>query len=472
MQNWMKLTGVAGALLLAGCSAVGPDYRAPALPEVNLAMTGEMQTSAYERQWWQRFEDPVLEQLVTLTLDNNQSLAAAQANIDRVMAQFIDIDNDSLPSGTVDLNYQNSKGQQPGITTDRVQSRRYQGGANVAWQLDLAGRLKRASESALASAGAAEAELHSLQVALISNLVSRYADHLSLQQRIRVAERNGEILGKTAEIVGVRLDEGLASAFELARVEARQSAVRASISELNSQLHQAAYDIALLAGQQPGTLPVALASGELPQLSAPVAIGDAGELLKRRPDVRAAERRLAAATADIGVATADLYPDVSVSGFLGFLTGSAGGIDSNAGAWTLAPSIRWQGLDWGSVEARIAAADAGQRQAMADYRQQLLVALNEAQSSLSRYGFSRQRLQHLADQQQAMNEAMTLADAQYQSGLSDLLDLLDTEQRLLEARDDYAVGQAAVMKDLVAIYHAFGGAMGTPGNTPLALAAR
>jgi multidrug efflux system outer membrane protein len=414
----------------------------------------------YERQWWQRFDDPILSQLVDLTLTNNQSLAAAQANIDRVLAQFIDIDNDSLPSGSLDLSYQNSKGQQPGSGTQRLQSRRYQGGANINWQLDVAGKLQRASESALANAQSTQSELHALQVAIVSNLVTRYADYRGTQHRLTVAKRNVLILNELAQLVRVRQQEGLASELELTRILAQQSGVKASIEQLASELKLTEYDLALLSGQRANALPVELSNQAVPELNGPVAIGDVGQLLLRRPDVRAAERRLAASTASIGVATADLYPQVNVSGFLGFLTGQSSQITNNAGAWSVIPSISWQGLDWASVEARIDAANAEQRRVMAEYQQQLLVAINQAQSSLTAYSYSQRRHHHLAAQRQASEQAMALATVQYRSGLSDLLSLLDTERSLLAAQDSYAQAQAQVMKDLVAIYHAFGGAIG------------
>ena len=222
----------------------------------------------------------------------------------------------------------------------------------------------------------------------------------------------------------------------------------------------AEYDLALLAGHQASSLPVKLLEKPIPSLNQPVAIGDVGELLLRRPDVRSTERRLAAATANIGVVKADLYPAINVTGFLGFLTGQSSGLDHNARAWTVAPSLSWQGLDMGSVKARIKVANAEQRKALADYQQQVLVAVNDAQSALTAYNFSQQQLHHLADQQHASETAMELATLQYESGLFDLLDLIDTERTLLTAKDSFAAGQAQVMKDLVAVYQAFGGAIG------------
>ena len=453
-----RLLVLAPFVLLVGCMSVGPNYQTPETAAVKLSV--DVETTRYERQWWQRFDDDVLNELVTLTLQNNYSLAAARANIDRALANFADINNDDLPSGTLDAEYQNSKAQQPGVTDERVYSRRYQVGANLRWQPDWVGKLQRASESAYATAEAAQADMHALQVALVSNLVSRYADYRGLQQRVEVAHRNVEILQKTADITAVRHQEGVASEFEYARVRAQLRSVKASIVGLSSQLKLAEYDMALLAGFEPAAFPVALQKSPIPQLNEPVAIGAAGELLHRRPDVRAAERRLAAATAQMGVARADLYPTISVSGFLGFLTGNISGLDHSARTWSVAPSLSWQGLDMGSVRARINMADAEQQRALADYQQQVLAALNDAQSALTAYRYSQQQLHHLADRYHASEKAMALATLQYESGLFDLLDLIDTERTLLESQDQYALAQAQVMKDLVSVYQAFGGAVG------------
>ncbi|NRA62381.1 MAG: efflux transporter outer membrane subunit [Psychrobium sp.] len=456
----LTISAICSALLLSACSSVGPDYQPPVIEPVTLDIEDELVTIDYERQWWLRFNDPILSQLVELTLSNNQSLVAAQANVDRMLAQFTDIDNDSLPSGSLDLSYQNSKSQQPGSNAQRVQSRRYQGGINLGWQLDFAGKLQRTSESALATAQSTQDELHALQVAIVSNLVTRYADYKGISHQLSVAKRNVHILDELAKLVRVRQQEGLASELELTRILAQQSGVKASIELLASQQKISEYDLALLSGQRANALPMVLSEQTMPQLNGPVAIGDAGKLLLRRPDVRAAERRLAASTASIGVATADFYPQVHISGFLGFITGQSSLLANNAGAWSIMPSVSWQGLDWASVEARIDAANAQQRQMMALYQQQLLVAINEAQSSLTTYSYSQRRLHHLDTQRQASQQAMTLATAQYRSGLSDLLSLLDTERSLLAAQDSYAQAQAQVMKDLVSIYHAFGGAIG------------
>ena len=254
----LNFSVICSALLLTACSSVGPEYRAPAIEPVTLNINTDLLMVNYERQWWQRFDDPILSQLVDLTLTNNQSLAAAQANIDRVLAQFTDIDNDSLPSGSLDLSYQNSKGQQPGSGTQRLQSRRYQGGANINWQLDVAGKLQRASESALANAQSTQSELHALQVAIVSNLVTRYADYRGTQHRLTVAKRNVLILNELAQLVHVRQQEGLASELELTRILAQQSGVKASIEQLASELKLTEYDLALLSGQRANALQLSL----------------------------------------------------------------------------------------------------------------------------------------------------------------------------------------------------------------------
>lgn len=459
-MNILKSTVALSALLLSACASVGPDYQRPAATQVNLTFNNNLNIGQYERQWWQRFDDPVLNQLVQLALENNQSLAAAQANIERALAQFSDIDNDAWPSASVDLSYQNSEGQQPGGTAQRVQSRTYKGGVNMNWQLDIAGKLRRASESASANAQAIQRDLHTLQVAIVSNLASVYADYRGTQHQLKVAKRNVEILDKLAKLVQVRQKEGLASELELTRIKAQQSGVKASIEQLSSTLKRNAYDLALLSGHRANQLPVMLGEQEVPELNGPVAIGDAASLLLRRPDVLAAERRLAAVTADIGVATAAFYPQLTVDGFLGFVTGQSSLITDNSSAWSVVPSISWKGLDWSSVKAQVAMANARQRRVLADYRQQMLTAVNQAQSSLTAYSYSQRSLHHLEAQRQASAEAMELATAQYRVGLTDLLSLLDAERGLLSAQDGYAQGQAQVMKDLVAIYHAFGGAIG------------
>ena len=220
---------MAATVLLSACSSVGPDYKAPVVAAADVRLSKNVQVMAYERQWWQRFNDDVLDELVLQTLRNNYSIASAQANVDRAMAQFVDIDNDSLPSGSIDAQVANSKGQQPGVTRERRYNHRYQGGAYVNWSIDLVGKLRRASESARARAEWAQADLEALQVSMVSSLVSRYADYRGLQNRLLVAERNVDILEEIAQVINARFIEGFSSEFDQSRILAQQSGVKASI---------------------------------------------------------------------------------------------------------------------------------------------------------------------------------------------------------------------------------------------------
>ncbi|MHC6225383.1 efflux transporter outer membrane subunit [Pseudomonas sp. X10] len=460
-MNLLKpLTPSLLALALAAC-AVGPDYKAPDTAPASLAAAQAAKVydrSRFESSWWRQFDDPVLNQLVQASLEGNRDLRVAFARLKAARAIREDIDNDALPTVTSRASSEIGKGQVPGQTERRVNSERYDLGLDMAWELDLFGRIQRQLEASEAQEAAAEADLQQLQVSLIAELVDAYGQLRGAQLREKIALANLKTQQDSRSITETLRDGGIGNDLDVVRADARLAAVEATVPQLQAEQERARNRIATLLGQRPDSLSVDLSPAQLPAIAKALPIGDPGELLRRRPDIRSAERQLAAATANVGVATADLFPRVSLSGFLGFTAARGSQLGSSAAnAWALGPSITWAAFDLGSVRARLRGAKADAEGALANYEQQVLLALEESANAFSDYGKRQQRLLALMRQSDASRKAADLASVRYREGTVDYLVLLDAERERLSAEDAQALGEVELYRGIVAIYKALGG---------------
>uniref|UniRef100_UPI00067702AD multidrug efflux RND transporter outer membrane subunit OprN n=1 Tax=Pseudomonas aeruginosa TaxID=287 RepID=UPI00067702AD len=323
--------GLFSLLALSACT-VGPDYRTPdtAAAKIDATASKPYDRSRFESLWWKQFDDPTLNQLVEQSLSGNRDLRVAFARLRAARALRDDVANDRFPVVTSRASADIGKGQQPGVTEDRVNSERYDLGLDSAWELDLFGRIRRQLESSDALSEAAEADLQQLQVSLIAELVDAYGQLRGAQLREKIALSNLENQKESRQLTEQLRDAGVGAELDVLRADARLAATAASVPQLQAEAERARHRIATLLGQRPEELTVDLSPRDLPAITKALPIGDPGELLRRRPDIRAAERRLAASTADVGVATADLFPRVSLSGFLGFTAGRGSQIGSSA----------------------------------------------------------------------------------------------------------------------------------------------
>ncbi len=351
-----------------------------------------------------------------------------------------------------------AKGQIPGQTTKRVSSERYDLGLDMAWEIDLFGRIQRNLESADAEQQALEADLYQLQVSMIAELVDAYGQLRGAQLREKIALANLNNQQESSKITVSLRDAGVGDQLDVVRADARLASVEASLPQLQAEQVRQKNRIATLLGERPDKLTVDLSPKDLPAIAKALPIGDPGELLQRRPDILSAERKLASATARIGVAKADLFPRVSLSGFLGFTAGRGSQIGSSAAnAWALGPSITWAAFDLGSVRARLRGADADAEGALATYEQQVLLALEESENAFSDYGKRQQRLISLIRQSESSRAAADLAEIRYREGTADFLVLLDAQRERLAAEDTQAQAEVDLYRGIVAIYKALGG---------------
>lgn len=446
-------------MALAAC-AVGPDYQAPVTAPAKLASAaqGNYDRSKVDRVWWQQFEDPTLNKLVARSLDGNRDLRVAFARLKSARAIRDDVANDVMPVVTSRASSDIGKGQQPGITERRVNSERYDLGLDMAWEVDLFGRIQRQLEASDADQDAAEANLYQLQVTLIAEVVDAYGQLRGAQLREAIARDNLKNQQSSQDVTTQLRDAGVGNELDVVRAEARLAAVEATVPQLQAEQARQRNRIATLLGERPENLSVDLSPSKLPAIAKTLPIGDPTQVLRNRPDIRAAERQLAASTARIGVATADLFPRVSLSGFLGFTAGRGSQIGSSAArAWSLGPSITWAAFDLGSVRAQIRSADADAEGALANYEQQVLLALEESENAFSDYDKRQQRLVSLMRQSDASRSAARLASVQYREGTADFLVLLDAERERLAAEDAQAQAEIELYRGIVAIYKALGG---------------
>ena len=446
-------------LALSAC-AVGPDYHTPKTEPAQISADNlkGFDRAHFEAIWWQQFDDPTLNRLVTRSLAGNRELRVAFARLRAARAIRDDVSNDAMPTITSRASSELGKGQIPGQTEKRVNSERYDLGLDMAWELDLFGRIQRQLEASDADEQAAAADLYQLQVTLIAELVDAYGELRGAQLREHIALANLKNQQESKAITESLRDAGVGDELDVMRADARLAAVEASVPQLQAQQVRERNRIATLLGERPEQLSVDLNPAKLPAIAKALNIGNPGDLLQRRPDILSAERKLAAATARIGVAKADLFPRVSLSGFLGFTAGRGSQIGSAAAnAWALGPSITWPAFDLGSVRARLRGADAEADGALARYEQQVLLALEESQNAFSDYGKRQQRLVSLIRQSESSRTAADLAAIRYREGTVDFLVLLDAQRERLAAEDSQAQAEVELYRGVVAIYKALGG---------------
>lgn len=456
--------------LLAAC-AVGPDYRQPDAPAaaagagtaMNVAATDGVYDAANPQlQFWTLFSDAELSALVDRALGANHDLRIALANLNQARALRRETRFDYLPTITAQGGYTQalqSADQAPGFDRDQRDNGIYNGSFDAYWELDLFGRVRRANESAKAGEEALAANLHDAQISVAAEVARNYFELRGAQERLAVARRNAANQTETVRYAEARFDAGGGTEFDVSRARAQLSTTLAAIPVIETTVENTIHRLSVLTGQVPTALQTELRPAvALPELPRVTSIGRPEDLLRRRADVRSAERRLAASTADIGVATADLFPRVTFTGEVGFAVKDLDDAGHSVGeTWGYGPGISWAALDLGRVKARIDQTRARRDGSLALYEQTVLRALEETENTLVAYGRSREQLDHLRDSVTASDRAAELARIRYEGGASSFLDVLDAERSQLEAQDHLVQARTGSATGLIALYKALGG---------------
>lgn len=459
------------SVALSACM-VGPDHVRPniATPE-QFARAEAVATvpAAADAEFWTAFGDPTLTRLVEDALIANHDLRIALAQWDRAQALLRGARREQAPSVTAQAEAADTRAsadQAPGVPRAQRDVEDHSAGVAIGWELDLFGRLRRGVEAGAAEAAAAAADLDALQVAVVGEVADTYVNLRGLQERLRVARANADNQRETLRLVQARLDAGRGTEFDTARARAQLAATEARIPALEAQAALAMHRLAVLTGRTPEALIAQLAPVRaLPALPPAPDPGTPGDLLRRRPDVSAAEHRLHAATARIGVATADLFPRFTLGALLGTQAARADalfGRDSESGRVAL--GIDWSFLDAGRVRARIAARDAEASAQLARYQQTVLRALEDTENAL--VGYARAREEDALLQRAAADSARAadLARVRFDAGAADLLEVLDAERNRLQAEDALAEARTRSVGRAIALYRALAG--GWPARLP------
>ena len=446
--------------MLASCT-VGPEYHAASpgelkVPERYYVAQGQNLAAIDLQTWWNSFNDPVLSALVSSALTANNDIDAARARLRSARAAVKVATGALLPV----IGASAGSNKEVVLVGPGSDSESYRAGIDASWEADLFGGNKRSVQAAQAGSEAAEADLHAVQLSIAAELALNYADFRLAQARLSNARTNLGFQDETLQIIGWRVQAGLVSSLDLEQIRVLRAQTAAGIPPLETSLSAAANRIAVLTGQAPGAVSAILDSGHgIPLGPDAIETGLPAELLQRRPDVVAAERRLAAETARIGVAQAELYPALRLSGSLTTSSLTLGGIGGSI-LGGLASAITAPIFQGGQIRARIEGQRATTDAALANYRQTVLLTLEDVENALTALRSAREREAALIIAESSAQTTLLYARSQYRVGLIDFQTLLEAERSLLSAQDGRTVARAARATALIQLYKALGGGWG------------
>ena len=467
-------------LLLAGC-AVGPDYREPKLevPQnfaspsgaaAKLPKSSVIATSAppaHLARWWKGLDDPQLDSLIERAIAANLDLAMALQRVQQARTKVAGAIGTALPSVEATEGVGVGTGQD--ITRSRVANELRSGengtglsqvnqgvGVYTAWEIDLFGKFRREIEAARYDAAAAIAARNDVLISVVADVARGYLQLRGAQMRLAVARQSVSTARQTLNFVQERYDRGLTNEMDVTLAKRQLAGFEATLAPLGAEIDAAQYSIAVLLGQYSGSLaqefepPVMI-----PALPGKVETGLPLDLIRRRPDIRVAERNLAAATARIGVVTANLFPSVTLIGGVGAQSPPRVAASGFIGAF--GPSVSWSILDFGTLDATVGVADLRARELLLNYKQTVIRSVQEVDTAVARYGAEQDRVGNLAEALVASRAALTFASERYDRGLIDFLNVLDAERVQFQLETEYVLAQETAANFLVSLFKALGG---------------
>lgn len=410
--------------------------------------------------WWENLNDPDLNTLIEEARKNSPDMRIALSRITQAEAQFGVTASQRYPSvdATGSATRSKSSANETGAPsrTENFESI----GTQLGWEIDLFGRVQRQVEAAEAEVSASVEEYRDVQVSLFAEIARVYVELRTLQNRLEIANKNVEAQKETLKIVNARFEAELVSDADVHRAKQNLAASQSSIPLLRAGLEQSMNNLAVLVGKNPGALHSQLSTPKpLPAVPTALVTSIPRDVLRQRPDVRIAERRLAAQSARIGVATADLYPRLSLSGAFSFATGFGGGglLSAASQMWSFGPSLSWNVLDGGRTRSQISLEDARADEARIVYEKTVLGAFEDVENSIVNFSEEKNRLVYLEASAESAKKAVQTVQVQYQSGLTNFQSVLDAERVLLSQEDALADSRGALVRYLISIYRAMGG---------------
>lgn len=460
---------------LFGC-AVGPDYVRPVIPVPDAwHSVPAAKERAYPESlstWWASFNDRELSSLMDRAVTGNLDMKKARAKVREARAQravalgglFPALDATASGQWTSSSGGNRGGGEAvvSGTTTALAVGESadlYNGALDASWEVDIFGGLRRSVEAAQGEEAASVEGLRDVLVSLLAELATNYADVRTYQARIDAAQRNRSAQEETYRLTGWQYEAGLRDELALQQARYNLETTRSQIPALETGLEAAMNRIAILLGERPGTMHEELKKAlPLPEVPPEIALGVPADLLRRRPDIRQAERQLAAQTARVGAATSDLYPKLTLSGSIGLEASSLGGLSSSVvRTLTGGAKISWPVFRGNTLRQKIEVQSALQEQALVQYEAKILTALEEVENALVAFGAEQQKRGALRDGEEAARKAAELAEQRFEAGLSGFVDVLDAQRSLFSFQDQLAQSNGAVVTDLVKLYKALGG---------------
>jgi NodT family efflux transporter outer membrane factor (OMF) lipoprotein len=464
-RPWARLILLAWLGISTGC-AVGPEYVPPetAVPPawhatLDGGATAEQTDPATLASWWSTLDDPVLTSLIERAVMNNLDLKKARARLREARASRGIKQAGLLPTLDGTGSATRSRSSQKAAAGDTQDVSAYAIGFDASWELDLFGGVRRSVESATATLQATTEDLRNTLVSLLAEVALNYIEARTYQARLAVAEANLKTQTETVALAAMRREAGLATALDVEQATYTLESTRSQIPTLQSGLEQDKNQLAVLLGEPPGAVQAELAERRsIPVPPLEVAVGVPADVLRQRPDVRQAERKLAAQTAEIGVATAELYPKVTLLGSIGLDALSLTNLFSAASRTSsVGPNLSWRLFDAGAVRKNIEVQSALQEQTLVAYETTVLTALKEVENSLVAYANEQRRRAALTEATRAAERAVELAQSKYGAGMVDFRSVLDAEASLLSFQDQLAQSDGTVASNLVRLYKALGG---------------
>lgn len=456
-------------LVLAGCT-VGPDYKRPKsdMPPKwsEGSNTGETLPEVELTRWWTVFKDVELDSLIGRSAQNNKDLKLAEARIREARAQRGVVAAGAYPTVETAANYSYSHFSEYGPSSGRNEKSPdlYQAGFDAKWELDFFGGVRRAVEAANADIQASEEMRRDVLVTLFAEVARNYLEVRGLQLRLSIAHGNIKLQRQTLELTRERFAAGLSSELEVAQARAQLSNTEALVPALESAERQGIHRLSVLLGLAPGALLEELVkAAPIPTAPPEVPVGLPSDLLRRRPDIRGAERQLAAATARIGAATADLFPKFSLTGALGQQSFHLVDLAASGSTfWSMGPTITWPIFEGGKIRSNIQVQDARQEQALITYEKVVLTALRDVEDALVAYIKEQTTRRSLAQSLEATRLAFEIANELYSKGLVDFLNVLESQRSLQLTQDQLAQSDQRITTNLVALFKALGGGWSIP----------
>lgn len=452
------------ALLAVGCTSVGPDYHAPE-PTIGSAWqqsreAGLVDGTPIDGAWWKTFGDPQLDEIVERALEQNLDLRAAFARLESATALRGVAAADRWPSLDARASYEHrSESENTPFGAFIPRTNIHTIAVDAAWELDLWGRVRRSVEAADADLSASVADLDAAAVSVAGEVVAAYVDLRASQRRLAIAQDNLALQERTLGLVRARFGAGLVVERDVAQAATNVESTRSRLPSLAAAASTAQNRLAVLLGKSPMDLPSSLrAAAPLPTPPARVAVGVPADLVRRRPDVRAAERRFAAAFARIGVAEGDRYPRLTLGGTLGLAANSANDVfDSGSDLAAFGPSVRWNLFDGGRLKQRVKSLEATAEVAQITWEKTVLLAVEETENAMTSFVREQERRSSLQRAAREARRAVDLAQSQYRAGLSDFQAVIDSERTVATVEDDLVASEAAIARSAVSLFKALGG---------------